>query len=86
MVAQNSPINNSWTYGIANHLKTGEAISGTLTFTGSTNLTLSSGIETVTKMIESGQLKFFLHCQAGLGSYKKEIYHEVKAIEKNSAE
>ena len=50
------------------------------------NLTMSSAIESVTKIIEPGQLKFFLHCQAGLGSYKKEIYHEVKIVEKEPIE
>lgn len=51
VVVQHSPLNNSWSYGIANHLKTGEAISGTLTFTGSENLVMSSGKEVVTKTI-----------------------------------
>ena len=51
VVAQHSPLNNSWTYGIANHLKNGEQISGTLRFTGSMNLMMSSAIESVTKII-----------------------------------
>lgn len=67
-----------------NHLDTGESIEGKLSFDGSKNLTVSasSSLEdrSVIKAIKPGHLKFFVHCQAGIGSYKKEVYHEVRTI------
>ena len=81
---QYSPLNQSWSYGISNHLKTGESIEGKLSFDGSKNLKVSSSANqedrSVTKVIKPGQVKFFVHCQAGLGSYKKEVYHEVRTL------
>mmetsp|Transcript_2390 Transcript_2390/g.3301 ORF Transcript_2390/g.3301 Transcript_2390/m.3301 type:complete len:87 (+) Transcript_2390:414-674(+) len=85
-MAYHSPLNQSWTYGIANHLHTGEPIEGKLSFNGSKNLrvsTTSTNYEnrTVLKIIKPGQLKFFAHCQAGIGTYKKEVYHEVRTLQ-----
>lgn len=84
IIVQNSPLNQSWTYGIINHLATGELIEGKLSFDGSKNLRVSASASqddrSVTKVIKPGQLKFFVHCQAGLGSYKKEVYHEVRTL------
>ena len=68
-----------------NHLKTGEPIEAKLSFNGSKNLKVSATStnyedRTVTKVIKEGELKFVVHCQAGIGSYKKEIYHEVRTL------
>ena len=69
---------------MANHLTTGESIEGKLSFKGSKNLHVSASSRdeerTLTKVIKPGQVKFFVHCQAGLGVYKKEVYHEVRTI------
>ena len=54
VIAKHSPLNTSWSYGVANHLKTGESISAKLDFKGSENLVLSSCMMNVTKTIEPG--------------------------------
>ena len=43
--------------------------------------TNDSESKTVTKVIKPGKIKFFAHCMAGMGSYKKDVYHEVRAME-----
>ena len=85
ILSYHSPLNHSWTYGMQNNLKTGESIDGKLSFNGSKNLkvsTVSNNFDdrTVSKVIKPGQLKFFCHCYAGIGSFKKEIYHEVRTL------
>ena len=88
ILAHHSPLNQSWSYAMGNHLvQTGESIEGKLVFEGSRNLSLSTRVNkddglVVRKVIKPGQVKFFVHCQAGLGSFKKEVYHEVRTLPK----
>ena len=60
-------------------------VEATLSLSGSKNILISNvnsqKVEkSITRNIKPGQTKFFFHCMAGLGSYKKEIYHEVRVV------
>jgi len=53
-------------------------MSAELNFDGSSNLTYSTGeVKQTTKNIQPGQTKFMMHCQAGIGKYKKKLFHKI---------
>lgn len=71
-----SPSVYSWTYAIENK-KTDSPMTAELDFNGSSNLQYSTGTCKVTKSIKSGQIKFMMNCQAGVGKYKKKLFHKI---------
>jgi len=72
-----SPEVYSWTYAICNKQGDGQNMTAELNFDGSSNLTYSTGDCKTTKLIEPGQTKFMMHCQAGIGKYKKKLFHKI---------